>query len=248
MNVSKINDSMKEFVKKHGSTRLIASLKSIMLFLKKIQQFVWTVWSKIIKNHINLWVNANKPKRYLEIGSGNNRLPGFETLDIFGGRYVDYVYNAARPLPFKDNTFDLIYASHVLEHIPWYMTEQVLREWFRILKPTGQLEVWVPDGLKICKVLVDVELGGEDQTYKDGWYKFNPERDPCVWVSGRLYAYGYGTGKGNHPNWHRALFTSSYLLALFTKIGFVEVRQMDRSEVRGYDHGWINLGIRGQKP
>ncbi len=160
MNVSKINDSMKEFVKKHGSTRLIASLKSIMLFLKKIQQFVWTVWSKIIKNHINLWVNANKPKRYLEIGSGNNRLPGFETLDIFGGRYVDYVYNAARPLPFRDNTFDLIYASHVLEHIPWYMTEQVLREWFRILKPTGQLEVWVPDGLKICKVLVDVELGG----------------------------------------------------------------------------------------
>ena len=24
-------------------------------------------------------------------------------------------------------------------------------------------------------------------------------------------------------------------------------RQMDNSEVRGYDHGWINLGVRGER-
>ena len=29
--------------------------------------------------------------------------------------------------------------------------------------------------------------------------------------------------------------------------GLTEVREMDRSQVRGYDHGWINLGMRGIK-
>ena len=63
---------------------------------------------------------------------------------------MDYVYDAGKPLPFEDNTFDLVYASHVLEHIPWYKVEEVVKEWVRILKPGGVLEVWVPDGLKIC--------------------------------------------------------------------------------------------------
>lgn len=46
----------------------------------------------------------------------------------------------------------LLYASHVLEHIPWYKTEEVLREWVRVLKPGGVLEVWVPDRLKYARL------------------------------------------------------------------------------------------------
>ena len=89
----------------------------------------------------------------LEIGAGPQRIPGFETLDIVGGKHVDYVWDASKRLPFKDNTFKLIYGSHVLEHIPWYQTENVLTEWVRILNAGGRLEIWVPDALKICKAL-----------------------------------------------------------------------------------------------
>lgn len=187
-------------------------------------------------------------ERRLEIGPGPRRIPGFETLSIVDGEEVDYVFDAAKPLPFKNGVFDLIFASHVLEHIPWYQSEEVLREWFRILKPEGQLEVWVPDGLKICCTLVKAELENVNLIRKDGWYKFNPRKDPCVWAAGRIFTYGDGTGKLDHPNWHRAIFTPRYLEELFSLVGFINICKMNRSEVRGSSHGWISLGVRGTKP
>ena len=202
---------------------------------------------ELIRTHINLRRNARKKHRMLEIGPSEERIPGFETLDILGGRHVDYVMDAAARLPFSENTFEVIYASHILEHVPWYRTEQVLAEWARVLNPGGQFEVWVPDGLKICRALVDYELRGEEYFHEDGWYKFNPEKDPCKWAAGRIYTYGDGTGKTNHPNWHRALFTPRYLECVMEKAGMRDVRRLDRSHVRGYDHGWINLGMVGTK-
>src|SRR4051794_24034748 len=76
---------------------------------------------------------SKRTQRRLEIGPGNLRMPGFESLNIVPGAGVDYIADAAKKLPFSDNTFDLIYASHVLEHIPWFKTLEVLKEWVRIL-------------------------------------------------------------------------------------------------------------------
>lgn len=200
-----------------------------------------------LSTRVNLWKNRSKSERMLEIGSGTQPIPGFETLNIVGGKKVDYVWDAAMKLPFQDNTFDLIYASHILEHIPWYQTEAVLSEWVRILEPCGRLEIWVPDGLKICKALVDYELNGENYIEKDGWYLYNPERDPYKWAAGRLFTYGDGTGGVRSPNWHRSIFTERYLIVLFEKVGLKNIRKLSNTEVRGYDHGWINLGMTGTK-
>ncbi|HXG47022.1 MAG TPA: methyltransferase domain-containing protein [Methylomirabilota bacterium] len=190
----------------------------------------------------------HRPVRRLEIGPGSRRIPGFETLNIVPGPGVDYVADAARRLPFPDGTFDLIYASHILEHIPWYQTLATLREWTRTLKPGGALEVWVPDGLKICETLVRFEREGINEIERDGWYRFNPEQDPCKWAAGRLYTYGDGSGRLDHPNWHRSLFTPRYLHLLLQRAGLIEIRPLSRAEVRGADHGWINLGYRGVRP
>lgn len=235
-------------LEKLGGPELVEDLRYARVRLQKGKQTWQTVWGKIIKNRINMKNNLKKSNRYLEIGPGNERIPGFETLNITGGKNIDYVLDAAKPLPFENNTFNLIYASHVLEHIPWYKTEEVLKEWVRILKPGGQLEVWVPDGLKICEILLKSELESVNLIDKDGWYKFNPRKDPCLWAAGRIFTYGDGTGNPNHQNWHRAIFTPRYLKEVFLRVGLRDVREMDRSEVRGYDHGWINLGVKGVKP
>lgn len=62
-------------------------------------------------------------KKKLEIGCGSNRreMDGYEnfTLDLIAGEHVDFVCNVGfEPLRFKDNTFDLVQAFDVLEHIP----------------------------------------------------------------------------------------------------------------------------------
>ena len=46
------------------------------------------------------------------------------------------------PLPFEDNSFDLILANHILEHLPnWW---ECFNDLARLLKPGGRLEVFVP--------------------------------------------------------------------------------------------------------
>jgi SAM-dependent methyltransferase len=183
----------------------------------------------------------------LEIGPGKRRQKGFVTVDVVPGKHVDHVADAANKLPFKDGTAELIFASHVLEHLPWYYSERALQEWFRVLRPGGRMEVWVPNGLKICQALIDAE-NGKNRSGEDGWYRFNKERDPYKWINGRIFTFGDGKGKINHPNWHRALFTPKSLLALMVKVGLQQVRMLDpKKERRGVSHGWIDMGMVGIK-
>src|SRR5262245_47155755 len=98
----------------------------------------------MLVTHINIRRLRDRPDRKLEIGPGGNRIVGFETLNFMYGPHHDYVADASQKLPFPDGTFSIIYASHVLEHIPWYRSAQVLQEWVRILRSGGTLELWVP--------------------------------------------------------------------------------------------------------
>ena len=54
-----------------------------------------------------------------------------------------------------------------------------------------------------------------------------------------------GQGTPGHFNWHLAAFSERRLAAAMREAGLREVTRMERREVRGYDHGWINLGVKG---
>lgn len=208
---------------------------------------VMSLLHKIALNRLRLSQNAKNSERRLEIGPGDRPIEGYEALNIVWTPGTDYVMRATRRMPFDEGTFDSVYASHVLEHIPWYQTTDVLREWHRIIRPGGQLEIWVPDGLRIAKAFVAGEETGDTEFHKDGWFRFNDRKDPAVWANGRIFSYGDGRGTAGHFNWHLSLFSERYLKSLFEDAGFTTVRRMDPSEVRGSDHGWINMGIAGTK-
>ncbi len=228
---------------KDGSTRWVMLARMILPErLKDAIRFSLTCWARTVTNRVTLLRNRGSESRKLEIGSGSKRIQGFETLDIKWARNVDYVLDASMPMPFKDDTFEIVYTSHILEHIPWYKVEDTLKEWTRIIKPGGHLELWIPDGLKICQVVLSAEQGLEE-TIPDGWCVRNPESSPYLWAAGRLF---WGANPG-YPSWHRALFTPRYLKALFEKVGLADVRKLESERVRGYDHGWINLGMIGTK-
>lgn len=225
----------------------------IMIHTASNPQIKYTLpFSKIIawlKTKRNLYNNLKKENRMLEIGPGVPRITGFETVNLINTSETDYIVDAAKRLPFSDNTFSVIYASHVLEHTVWYQLDDTIKEWVRILAPAGKLEIWVPDGYKICKAFVECE---DKKTNKyimsDGWFRFNEEKDPCIWANGRIFTYGDGTGNLLNPNWHHSIFSYRYLKILLSRNGLINIRRLHKTEVRGYDHGWINLGIVGEKP
>ena len=202
---------------------------------------------KIFIQPVLLRRNSAKKERFLELGPGNARIPGFETMNLVKDEVTDYVGDVVGNLPFRDDAFDIVYASHILEHVPWYQVDNVLGEWRRILKPGGRLEIWVPYAQKIAKAFVAAEETGDTDWQNDNWYRFNDARDPAVWFGARMFSYGDGRGTRGHRNWHLSCFSPRLLRQHMVDCGFKNVRLLPRSAVRGYDHGWINLGCAGEK-
>ncbi|HBI50451.1 MAG TPA: hypothetical protein DDY21_01205 [Candidatus Moranbacteria bacterium] len=212
-------------------------------FLLKIKTFFY----KLLVEQFIIIKNSKKSKRFLEIGPGEHKIDNFETINIVKSPSTDYIGDATKKINFPNQTFDIIYASHVLEHTPWYKLDDTIYEWARVLKSGGILEIWVPDGLKIAKAFCDAELGINSDYEKDGWFRFNKEKDSTIWFSGRIFSYGDGLGTRGHFNYHLAVFSERYLKKLLSDAGFKDIERMKNEECRGYDHGWINLGIKGIK-
>ena len=85
----------------------------------------------------------------LNLGSGRRYLPGYVNIDISPERRPDIVALVDRLDFFKDEEYDLVRASHILEHFPYKECGRVLREWNRVLKPGGYLVICVPDYIRL---------------------------------------------------------------------------------------------------
>lgn len=78
----------------------------------------------------------------LNLGCGSRPMPGFLNVDLVAGSGVDQVVDLEQPLPFQDESFDLVVADNVFEHIRNYLP--LLQECSRVLRPGGTLVVDVP--------------------------------------------------------------------------------------------------------
>jgi len=167
--------------------------------------------------------------KVLEIGPGKHPVnQQWDTLDMIGLPTIKHDIRI-RPWPIGSDVYDLVYMSHILEHVPWFNTINTLCEVRRILKTEGTVEIWVPDFEKIVRAYIKQKPG-------DIWFKFNPDKDFMTWINGRLFTYGPG-----EENWHRATFDESYLREQLKRAGFRYTSRLEKP--RGYDHGMINLGV-----
>lgn len=84
-------------------------------------------------------------KKVLNIGCGFGQFKAENVTNLDGQDICDpdVVWDLEKtPLPFKDETFDLIVANHIMEHIHnWW---EVFNDCARILKTNGVIEIWVP--------------------------------------------------------------------------------------------------------
>ena len=103
--------------------------------------------------------------RKLHIG-GKSKAEGWEVLNINPAPYVDHVCNANNLSQFIDDTFDEIYASHVLEHFD-YKDEMIntLIEWKRVLLPGGKIYISVPDLEVHARLLLERDKLSVDERF-----------------------------------------------------------------------------------
>ncbi len=89
----------------------------------------------------------------LHIG-GRERKEGWKVLNIQPGEAVDYVGDIRDLSQFAAGSCEIIYASHVLEHVPQQQLVDTLRGVRRILIPGGQFLVSVPDLDTLCRMFI----------------------------------------------------------------------------------------------
>jgi predicted SAM-dependent methyltransferase len=90
-------------------------------------------------------------KVQVHLGCGKRDF-GPEWIHIDGGDYPHLQYSNITKLPFTDNCVDVIYASHVIEYFSKSEIDNVLQEWYRVLKHKGILRLAVPDLTKLIQV------------------------------------------------------------------------------------------------
>lgn len=147
----------------------------------------------------------------LHVGCGLRRIPGFIHIDSrpLGG--LDYITEAGQLAMFANDSVDLLYNCHVLEHISRPCIQPTLQEWWRVLKPGGLLRTAVPD-LAVA------------------WAIYTESQDLNL-ILGLLY------GRQDYPeNTHLMGFDWLTLKRHLEQAGFINVRRYDYQQTLHKDY------------
>lgn len=148
----------------------------------------------------------------LHVGCGKIYLPGFIHVDLRPFPHVDHVAPADKLDMFGDNSVDLIYNCHMLEHIRRGKETGVLREWYRVLKPGGALRTATPDFEQLVH-----------------WYTKTGDLEILM---GLLFG-----GQTYEENCHGQIFDFKRLHSRLAEVGFHDIRRYDWKKTihRDYD-------------
>jgi len=157
----------------------------------------------------------------LNIGCGWRNF-GNDWVHIDGGDYEHLEHKDILSLPYKNDSVDLIYGSHVLAYFDRESALDALLEWKRVLKPSGKLRIAVPDFKTMCEL------------YNDGSVEL-------LQILGPLY------GKmimGEETIYHKTVYDFQDLVEILSICGFRNVvkydwRETEHSEFDDHSQAYI---------
>ena len=129
----------------------------------------------------------------LNIGSGDSRMDGYINIDKYN-KNSDADWDAGS-LPLNDCSVAIIQCHQTIEHFEHTRINDILFEWFRVLKPDGQIHVTTPDIVASCKMVVD-----------------NPDN---LWMRARIFGH-----QGHDGQFHKWGYTAEEFNRLLGFIGF----------------------------
>lgn len=170
---------------------------------------------KTLRYHSGLYRDAGKDFAGLHLGSGNTRIQGFCNIDGNPMLHCDLV-SGLEKLKLNSNSVDVIYASHVFEHIPRAETTTVLNEWRRVLRPDGRLYLCVPDVEALFKI------------YVENLSRYNTNEGRELVDLACDVAYG---GQVDQYDFHFYGYSFVTLKALLESVGFESVRRFSSDDI-----------------
>jgi predicted SAM-dependent methyltransferase len=105
-------------------------------------------------------------KSYLNLGCGARFHPSWTNIDFVAAGPAVIAHDLRQGIPFADESFDVVYHSHLLEHLPKSQAPSFLRECHRVLKPGGVHRIAVPDLERIARnylEALDKAAAGDEQ-------------------------------------------------------------------------------------
>jgi SAM-dependent methyltransferase len=92
------------------------------------------------------WIPQSRYGNNINVGAGSKQVTGATMVDLepddSASVFVRWDADTGDPMPFQDGSVDSIYAVHFLEHIQDPI--RALREFQRVLRPGGVLNIAVP--------------------------------------------------------------------------------------------------------
>ena len=92
---------------------------------------------------------------YLNLGCGYRYNQQWTNVNFTATGKEVIAYDLLKKIPFADNTFEVVYHSHLLEHIPKDRAQSFITECYRVLQPGGIIRVVVPDLEQIARVYLE---------------------------------------------------------------------------------------------
>lgn len=111
--------------------------------------------------------------RYLNLGCGNRFVRDWENVDFISDSLNVKSHNLLEGIPYPDESADVVYHSHLLEHLTKPDAYLFMQECFRVLKPGGVIRVVVPDLEQIVaeylKCLSNAKCGSKEAKANYNW-------------------------------------------------------------------------------
>ena len=89
----------------------------------------------------------------LHIGCGDGRMKGYINIDLHN-KNGEASWDAAK-IPLNDCTVSIIQCHQTIEHFEFNRLPAIFAEWYRVLKPGGEIHITTPDIIASCQLVID---------------------------------------------------------------------------------------------
>jgi len=143
--------------------------------------------------------------------------------------------DVSKKIPVRSNTVDILYSSHMLEHLDQKCASLFLQEAMRVLKPNGTIRIVVPD---LERIINDYNRKNDADQLITSMHVCNPKP---ISIIDKIKAILVG------PRHHQWMYDKQSLSKLLVKSGFVNPVHLNPGETTMHSVGLLNLSERSEE-